>query len=64
MSKNNNAGSGVGFASLLGILFIALKLTGVISWGWFYVLMPLWAPVALLVLFLSVWFVVFYIFKK
>jgi ABC-type polysaccharide/polyol phosphate export permease len=33
---------GIGFAGLLGILFIALKLTGVINWSWWYVLMPLY----------------------
>lgn len=44
--------SGIGFAGLLTILFIALKLTGVIAWSWWWVLAPLWicAAVALIVL--------------
>ena len=33
---------GPGFASLLTLLFIALKLTGVIAWPWVWVLAPLW----------------------
>ena len=33
---------GVGFAGLLTILFIGLKLGGVINWSWWWVLSPLW----------------------
>lgn len=32
----------IGFAGLLAVLFIALKLTGVIHWSWLWVLAPLW----------------------
>ncbi len=39
--------SGMGFFSWLTILFIALKLTGYIAWSWWWVLAPLWIPVAL-----------------
>ena len=38
---------GIGFCGLLGILFIALKLTGVIAWSWWWVLAPLWIPIAI-----------------
>lgn len=31
-----------GLPVLLGVLFIALKLTGVIAWSWFWVLAPFW----------------------
>ncbi len=30
------------FLSLLGLLFIALKLTGYITWSWWLVTAPLW----------------------
>ncbi len=33
--------SGAGFFGLLTIAFIVLKLTGFISWSWFWVLSPL-----------------------
>lgn len=33
---------GVGFPGLLAILFIGLKLGGVIDWSWWWVLSPLW----------------------
>jgi hypothetical protein len=46
-SSNNNggaAGGGIGFCGLLTILFIGLKLGGVIHWSWLWVLSPLWIP--------------------
>lgn len=36
-----------GVIGLLGVLFIALKLTGVINWSWLWVLTPFWGPFAL-----------------
>lgn len=41
------SGGGIGFAGLLTIAFIVLKLTGVISWSWVWVLSPLWIGLAL-----------------
>jgi len=40
--------SGIGFTGLLTIAFIVLKLTKVIAWSWWWVLSPLWIPVALI----------------
>jgi hypothetical protein len=40
MSKSSN--NGIGFTGLLTILFIALKLTGVINWSWWWILSPVW----------------------
>jgi hypothetical protein len=37
----------VGFTELLTILFIGLKLGNIISWSWFWVLSPLWIPIAI-----------------
>ena len=34
--------SGIGFFGALAILFIALKLMGIIDWTWWWVLAPLW----------------------
>lgn len=43
MSKgSSSSSSGIGFVGLLTILFIGLKLTGYISWSWFWVLSPIW----------------------
>lgn len=42
----------LGLMDLFGVMFIALKITGDISWSWWVVTAPLWAPyvVATLVL--------------
>lgn len=45
-SSNSNSG-GIGFCSLLTVLFIALKLTGGIGWSWLWVLSPLWISLAI-----------------
>ena len=53
---------GPGFTSLLTLLFIVLKLTGIIAWPWVWVLAPLWIVfiisvlLGLLVVVLSVLF--------
>ena len=39
---NNNTSNGIGFAGLLTLIFITLKLIGVINWSWLWVLSPLW----------------------
>lgn len=43
---NISTNGGIGFLGALTILFIALKLTHVIDWSWWWVLAPLWIPVA------------------
>ena len=41
-NDTNNSSGGIGFTGLLTIVFIALKLMGVISWSWWWVLSPMW----------------------
>jgi hypothetical protein len=56
---NNNSTSvsgGSGFMSLLAVLFIGLKLGGVIDWSWWWVLAPIWGSFALLAVMLVVFF--------
>ena len=38
---SSSSSSGIGFVGLLTVLFIALKLTGVITWSWFWVISPI-----------------------
>lgn len=40
---------GIGFCGLLTILFVGLKLTGYITWSWWWVLSPLWIPFAIVI---------------
>lgn len=49
ISKKRSRG-GPGFSSLLGLMFIGLKLTDHIDWSWWWVLAPLWIPGALVLL--------------
>ena len=50
MSNNKSqATGGMGLSTTLTIIFVVLKLTGLISWSWWWVLSPLWIP-ALIVL--------------
>ena len=41
--------NGIGFLGLLGIVFIVLKLCGVINWSWWLVTLPLWGGLVLAV---------------
>lgn len=46
---NNNSSGGIGFAGLLTIVFIVLKLLGKIDWSWWWVLSPIWISVLIVV---------------
>lgn len=54
---NNERGTassgGIGFTGLLAILFIGLKLGGVIEWSWLWVLSPLWIPLVIGILIMA-----------
>ena len=45
--NNKETSGGIGFCGLLAIVFITLKLTGVISWSWLWVLAPIWIPMVI-----------------
>ena len=50
MSKGNGSNSnGLGVLGLLGCIFVTLKLTGYITWSWWWVTAPFWGGFALLV---------------
>lgn len=53
--ENNN---GIGITGILGIIFIVLKLCGVIKWSWLWVLSPFWIGLALCVTILIISIVV------
>ncbi len=52
MEKSTSGG--VSLSSMLLILFITLKLVGVIDWPWIWVLAPFWIPLTLGVLVLAI----------
>ena len=49
MSKevSSPSSNGIGVLGLLGVLFVALKLTGYIDWSWWWVTLPFWGGLAL-----------------
>lgn len=57
--ENETVVRGPGFASLLTLLSIALKLTGVIAWPWVWVLAPLWIGFIVAVLIAVVLYALF-----
>lgn len=57
MNARSGAG-GIGISGALLILFVALKLTGHITWSWLWVLSPLWIGFALWLVIFAVAFIV------
>ena len=47
-NKNVERRGGVGFLSMLGLLFIGLRLAGLIDWPWWVVISPIWGQLAVL----------------
>ena len=58
----NNSGN-IGFVGLLTLIFITLKLVGVIEWSWFWVLSPIIFTTGLFVLILFIVFL-YAVFSK
>lgn len=55
MSNNENKTvvkkQGLGLGTVLTIIFVVLKLVGVIDWSWVWVLAPFWITVAISLVF-------------
>lgn len=67
MEKTINVASGFSLQSLgfiLFIVFMILKLVGVIDWSWFYVTLPLWIPTAFYVTVVTIILIVAVIAQK
>jgi hypothetical protein len=52
VSASSSSSSGIGVFGLLGVLFVGLKLGGVIAWSWIWVTAPFWGGLALC---LAIW---------
>lgn len=58
MSDNSSSSSGgIGFAGLLTVAFVVLKLTNYIAWSWWWVLSPVWITGGLVLTVLAIAFV-------
>jgi len=53
-SNSSSTSGGIGFAGLLTIVFVTLKLLGKIDWSWGWVLSPLWISAILVIAMLLI----------
>lgn len=55
MSNNSSSSSsGIGVLGLLGVAFVVLKLTHFIDWSWWWVTLPFWGGLAIVLVILLV----------
>lgn len=51
MEKDNKGSNGIGFSTILFLIFLTLKLGGwgvVATWSWWWVFSPIWIPIAII----------------
>lgn len=63
MKSKQQGSAGISFFGLLGIVFIALKLGGVINWNWWLVLLPLYGGVAAVLSFTVIATIFYMVYK-
>ena len=64
MSKSSSSSSsGIGVLGLLGVTFVVLKLTGFINWSWWWVTVPFWGGLVIVLAVLLIIGIV-YVLKK
>jgi hypothetical protein len=47
MAQQSSSSGGIGVLGMLGVVFVGLKLGGIISWSWWLVTLPFWGGFAL-----------------
>ena len=57
---NENTSNGIGFETVLFLVFLILKLTDTIDWSWWWVTSPLWVPLALGVVIMGIMGLIIY----
>ena len=62
--KSSATGGGIGICTVLFIVFLILKLTGVITWSWVWICAPLWIPVALVLVIMLITIIVVSIVER
>lgn len=58
MKDDKETTGGITFFGALTVLFIGLKLSGIIHWSWMCVLAPIWAPSAIILVVLITAYIV------
>ena len=49
VSRAKNSDAGLGLGSVLQVIFIVLKLCGLIDWSWWWVMSPTWISIGILI---------------
>ena len=58
MDNNSSSYAGIGVVGVLEIIFIVLKLVGVIDWSWWIVLIPLWIDLGMSFILVLIVFII------
>lgn len=56
--KETKQSGGIGVLGLLGVVFVTLKLCGVINWSWWWVTIPFWGGLAIALIILVLIYIV------
>lgn len=54
MASTQASAPGIGLSGALFLVFLVLKLTGVIAWSWWWVTAPLWIPVVFVTFLIAI----------
>lgn len=63
-NNNKNSAGGFGLDIILTLIFVVLKLCGVIDWAWVWVLAPLWIGAALMIILIIILIIITRIKQK
>lgn len=58
MSEKNTTSSSISTFGLLGIAFVILKLCNIITWSWWWVTLPFWGGVAIVIIAAIIVFII------
>ena len=61
--RRNSGGGGVTWGGCLALIFITLKLLGLIDWSWVWVLSPIWISIAFIVVIVLIAYIIDTILK-
>ncbi len=65
VSRAKNSDAGLGLGSVLQVIFIVLKLCGLIDWSWWWVMSPTWISIGILIVgFVVIVFARFFLDKR
>ena len=64
MKQENNNYNGVNYLHILTLIFVVLKLCGVINWKWIYIIMPSLISIGLTIFIIAIILIVAVIVKR